>query len=1806
MEAQVLIISEAGEKTNESRATGGRRGGIAKGTKANRPRSNQSLVHDPGGNSKEPSNHVANYDDGSSLHLPTTVDLANSFLQIEPDQEKAQLQADLAKSQYIQQPQVSEDSDEALETGTGIGFSLPGFLADFLKGVGERLHVQVRGIQLDIDLNIEVPSQNTAPASSPAITEPVTLRLSVEHVQIDGVTGTEAKLASPEPKKCQGPTNQHRAAEATLRRHITLDNVQGTIISDASLFASLSHLSGPPSPIVTHSSTFSDNRRKSEPDAFISKQPLSSSGMGLQDSHSTILHSTTGQPENTINLETSVATNDGERFADAWVHDDIGYAASDSGNLMHGSDLKETQSPIFPDKEAPDREGIEECMDEGISEEPDTSPQTSLHTYPERYGRGVHFTPDKRDSSVLKSRQHGSDFKNREILQHVETDVFRSASSSVSSLDELPTADRSLDAKSLDNLEQSRYNITSSRERSAQVDVCSSSASESPSPPTEDLTQSKIFDHEEAESLYMSAFSHTLSLKHDEQTLPEIPASFSSDNEEVSTGQHTSDGGSQSTVYGDPIAPNESTSRSGLMLNSSDDCKEPLQYDPSQRPSTVQVPLPFENNDPVNTQQKENLSQRPVSSSPPSGSLPRMMKQILLIDSIILDLPQKGNILEPLHSGKDNLNSIVRSEPEVLEVPGAFSTYNSIASASSTNFGDDHSQQIRQLPVSQTAESDTRALSPTSVQVGKVCIVSDLGLTRLMIMIGQQIPKTYPKDSTVSQTQEASKLSSSRVVARLDTLTWNFVDVLHCSADTSSQKENEPTADTLQAMESEILLTTTVNVLDISHNMTQSQTHTALSVGSFKLGYTSDDIITFDSSLKMRESIRDVLPPNGRDMEIVIVQSPESSEIKVTALPVHVTLDLARLDETFSWFGGLSGVLGVGSSMMSTVTIIETKNKGSRSATRRGVRFAPPGGAEPTDYPEKLAHHRITTRVGGSRFDLQGKQSCLRFESTAMKLVSRAEGVGLTIGKFKFHGPYLREATGDPAIQIQSRNIRIEYLSNPKEIDLARLLALLSPSRDKDECDDDVMLDPLLRQRRQGGVVRITVEAVEGSISNLNELDQFSVLAEELTKLSTVTKYLPEDDRPGILILALVRDLHLDVHVNSNFQIAKISSQNIEVAHVSLPSLTLLGIKSLHVQRQPGEELVGEATVLGMEEPEERYPMIRLRMIGDELEPTIKMKLWNIRLEYHISTILAIFGPLNDSLDEGMTSSDVTTTDQNPLPKLTSQTSSSSGKSTTELRTLRYDVSIRDTILGLNPRNSSSRGLLIFTNANITGNVPGSDEADISGVLEVKKASVMVIDNINNIITTNDVLKINEQGNACSQLQILAAIGYVSVSEISAARITLSMTSPGKEGVRSTDIEIRDELFVLESCADSTQTLLGILNGLQPPTLPDRKLKYRTEVNKNELISVQDMLASLSGEGFAVPIASNDGGNQSPLGGDDGDMVDDEVPQNFEYVSSFYNPNSPSAAEALAQSILEEDLSSLAMPLMTRKIGDKRLLESFQEQYETDPDSEALDFREDHFGNSSTVGGTAHRWDSERNTYDLTNDFKVRGSPLRVRIRDVHIIWNLFDGYDWQHTRDAISQAVTDVETKAAERLTRKSLDQEEEEDSVIGDFLFNSIYIGIPANRDPRELAQQVNRQVNRNVDDLASETGSYATSTTAPGSPSRQAGLPRIKRKKLRLARSRHHKMAFELKGISVDMIEFPSGSGEIQSSIDVRVQHLEIFDHVPTSTWKKFATYMHDAGEREIGTSMIHIEVLNIKPVPELAASEISLKVGNPNPR
>jgi autophagy-related protein 2 len=267
------------------------------------------------------------------------------------------------------------------------------------------------------------------------------------------------------------------------------------------------------------------------------------------------------------------------------------------------------------------------------------------------------------------------------------------------------------------------------------------------------------------------------------------------------------------------------------------------------------------------------------------------------------------------------------------------------------------------------------------------------------------------------------------------------------------------------------------------------------------------------------------------------------------------------------------------------------------------------------------------------------------------------------------------------------------------------------------------------------------------------------------------------------------------------------------------------------------------------------------------------------------------------------------------------------------------------------------------------------------------------------------------------------------------------------------------------------------------------------------------------------------------------------------------------------------------------------------------------------------------------------NTFLSSDSVVKLKLRNTRVVWNLHDGYDWPRTRDTIALAVQKVEQKAADvqaaKARRKTpqptrtvtlpevlygedpyaFDEDEDDqfddDSEIGDILFNSIYIGVRRGQDPRSLARNINRDL-----DAQSETISQVSTT--PSSPIRSSRgaspsytsanpLDRTRRpaKSLRLRRSRAQKVQINLRALGVDFELFPEplkAGQSVLSTLRLKVGDLEILDNVPTSSWNKFVTYWHggDKRRRETASAMVDLNVLTVKPVQTLSASELVIKV------
>jgi autophagy-related protein 2 len=1716
--------------------------------------------------------------------LPKPEDLAKSFLRTEAPEEQAELQAAISSQSQL----IDESSVLETEEGLGGGYSLPGFLAGFLQGISDRLEIHIRDVEVDVDMDL----QSETNASNIESLEPdlITLRLRVEGLYLGPDTlhvPQDASNLSTIQRSPRGQPSKFSAQPQDLeqkengRRQISITNISCWLISDPSIFAGLAKSSGRSSPSVT----YSDRKRLGHRNQSRSGKPYSAySDRGTPSPRSHRGHSSGASNQSVAygdgvgTMSGSILSSDEDRFADAGEDESLGGSNIYQADQSHDSN---TAEDLYDDSTYLD--------------------QVSASQLQEHQMETFESTLDSIEDRPTTHRRQ-QDFENEGIEDELE-------SPGRSTLREALFKSRTLGTRSPEESQDYKHKQSSetflsaiSQPAETSQDVLKRPVEESDDflrgfeDQDDDLSKSKIFSPDEVKSLYMSAFS---SAPEAHQNMPMMPGAWNEEKSKMNAEPRT-----------EPRTPSPKP-----IVDSHREVHSPDRQIDRSRSDSLRIDR-SQNSTPTNASPNviEKNSLNDQLSSPRQGSelsstseqYQKVAKNVLYVDKVDIHMP--GRIASQSPS-LDPANQVPSTS--TTRIPGSFSTDSTTERGS---YRDPQSSIFGNLEESMSGSSsqdnklqENSYPSQPEVNLGTLRIQFDVTIARLVYQVCEKLATTFisteAKDKETTMSKETKSTTSITLTAeRISVKLLERLGAAHLSSSQMSDMSALIGKSSVKPPLDDVLLRLTLKGLRLNTHAEGPKAETLVQLEKFVFGYARENIISFDASRKMRASTRDVLSPYDRDITINITRSNDSNRIFLSTLPIHISIDLLRLDETLGWFGGVSSVIGMGNSIVSNATIRGTSSSSpTKTKTSKGVRFE--GAKEKSVKPQSSGPQiKFDARIGAISVDLISRDCTITAITSALKVVNRGETIGAQIDKIRLSGPLPHHRESDPCLLATVSNVRIEYLATPKESDLSRLLSLLTPSNNKYDQDDDIILDTLLRQRRQGAVLRLSVSSVRGHLATQDGLECLPALVDEIGKLSSVTKYLPDDDRPGLLSLVHVGEVNLRLVLGGVIGDLLVTLKGLEIAHVSIPALAATSVQGIHVQSGEDEDdLVGEAVPMETSETQENTPMFMARMIGDEMEPVIKVKLWNIRLEYRVSLIMNLFGISEEMTTEEAIGNIAGSVATLRLPHESIENLAKPAnlgprheKAEDYIKPLKLEIILRDTVAGLNPLGMSSKALVVFTETRIALALPKDQSFQVS--IEINNASLLVIDDLSNMLSIEDVRSGSNRHSLHSpspQISDLCASGFVSVSNMRSAQALISICNDDITGDKYVDIELKDELLVLETCADSTQTLVNIIEGLQPPRPPSTDVKYRTEI-----VPVEDMLASLSGNAFTSN-PEDDYVDEFPLGLDDDDIVDDDVPENMEFVSSFYQPGPDSTSEDVADSMPSEDLGNRALAPTAQDLKDKVLLENFEEQYRSER-GEPLDFRDDHFGTGSVIDGKAHRWDSVQNAYGQTNDYKLPGSPLKVRVRDVHIIWNLFDGYDWQKTRDKISKTVKDLEFKALERRSRGNprvaLEDQQEEEAVIGDFLFNSIYIGIPANRDPRELANMINRE----VDDLASDAESYTASVTT-NTTARQGHGPRTRNKKLSLSRSKHHKLTFELRGVSADLVVFPPGSGETQSSIDLRVRDFEIFDHVPTSTWKKFATYMHDAGEREIGTSMIHLELLTVKPIPDLAASEIVLKVG-----
>ncbi|KAM0333333.1 hypothetical protein ACHAQA_001994 [Verticillium albo-atrum] len=1297
----------------------------------------------------------------------------------------------------------------------------------------------------------------------------------------------------------------------------------------------------------------------------------------------------------------------------------------------------------------------------------------------------------------------------------------------------------------------------------------------------DDLARSQLFTHEEAESMYMSAFSQAESKQLPSQQLPShVPGAWGSSPESSPSSKTSVDPRNQISPIMDAAQPDGPS-------DTTESTEPPVEELPA--PAHQSINTETESEDAIDDSAPDPSAFFSEPTVPSQEDIPtprgptRLVKEIVSLGRISIYVPSMHKHIQvhPVpHAAFEASPKLARSIAP--QVPGAFSIY-------STSAG----MEASEAPQTFAPPKPTEAHSDDSLEINlsPLDVRFDASLAFLLATVVGKLLDAIQGGRVVEKADEPQKQQEKdsqnpTVKVGFEKISLLFLNQLGGVADTAERMLGSQELH----LQPEILLQSVFEKLSISMTSSGSKTETSVDLEKFRLGYATDDIISFDQSLQMRTSVMDKFPSPGADVSLKVIQTPGSTRTEITTLPLLVQLDLRRLDETFSWFGGLSSFLNMSSSMSSSAS--PSSRSPVQSQTKpRGVRFDTP--INPDDK-SAASLNKVDMRVGGFNLELRGKECSVGLETSAIKMVSRESGIGFAISKARLAGPYLKNARGDPPIIVVLGNLRFDYQNSPTAQDLERLLELIIPSKAKfDQGDNEIMVDTLLRQRRKGAVLRITLEQFEAKVGQLPLLKCLPGLGEELSRLAMVAKYLPEDDRPGLLTLGKIADARASLDLGGKIGLVTASLKEFEAAQITIPSLVAFGVGSISVRRNNSEDLVSSPDTAQL-----TSPVLMVRMVGDEIEPVIKVQMRAVTIDYRVPTIMDVLGLGADTTPQDFEASlaaSVANLGDQAHHALTSKNKPSPARrpgdaSKTTSKPMKVDVLCKDCLVGLNPLKQASKLFIALTDAHLEVILP--KDVNTQATFHLNKASLLLTDDVAKAALVDEQNTGRQRpGDAASQqINDLVAKGFVNICFISAAKVLIKVTANPADGERQLDVEMRDDLLVLETCADSTQTLISLANALTPPTPPSKENKYRTKV-----VPVQNLLASIAPEAFGRAEGAYDFDEDFPmaqgLGSDD------------EYDVTIGSGSLPEDShlyqeEHVAEEIFDAGGSaiSIASAAPTNKMTESNFNISTSDVSDGSGD---LDIDENYFSQRQDLDSKARIWNSKQNSYDRAPADLVRRSPLRVSVRDVHVIWHLFDGYDWTRTRDEITKTVEEVQNKALERRKRAPAAFEEEEDddtAVIGDYLFNSIYIGIPAQCDPRDLAQMVNADLNDNA--TFTETESVATTAfTAMGT--RTGGAPRPK-KKLRLNRSKHHKISFELQGVNLDLIAFPPDSGETQSSIDVRIQTLEVYDMVPTSTWKKFATYDQDAGEREMNTSMVRLELLNVKPHLDLAASEMVLRV------
>nr|OQO30071.1 hypothetical protein B0A51_02756 [Rachicladosporium sp. CCFEE 5018] len=1594
----------------------------------------------------------------SAGRLPTTVDVARSFLHDEPLEERRKLEASVAASSRGVEESFASESSGSSDAGTGAVPGLPAFLAGWLQGVIDRFELVVSNVR--VTLHVDAVRNTDA--------TPTSLMVRIGQISMGSVN-------------IQDSQREVRVLDGSLE-----------LMTDNYMRQSQDHVASPiggstntqmmerfPSPDVVSTSTLAESQSTMYQSEYFA--PTQPPAQAMQASWAT---SDTTVPSPSLQYEESNIADREHNELDIRAGDDnISWTsrrsrqAESAGDIWAESEDRSPSASLF--------------MSAQRSESPSTPLATSTYQEERRrrpvspYDRSYRSPgswPLLEDPSL---RQRPRPSPGSWPAPDQSHQSFHYALGAQDTDTEAPAGSQQFAEASLPEgptpliVPEQQYEHDNS---DAVV--------------PQDLMESRVFSHDEAESIYMSVLSDEPVDRH-EHVMPGAwtSSSVSNDNSRALPAQaHVA------SPVGEPGPP---TSQKLSPIANED-------AHLSQSIGSTQVATPRPGSVAA-THSPED------ADSPPD----RNTLQLIRVDSVTICFPSRptpstSHMAPPQSSATPKYN---RTSPAGM--PGTFSIYSDRSASHLRRMSSTYSDAEGPLTFTNVAPTTASDLPVIAVCVGTIDAQVDPLCAEILYKVGSIVqlhvlPLAGGSDNVVAEDTSIPSTERSRLQVSLESMRVDLHETLKL------QMDDEPD---LQGA----LLSARLDGLKIDTGGDRHEVNLGklqLFIGGTPLLGFSDSAMTPAASVIIRDDLR-VAVATGKST----AQGRSIVEADVQLRVLELRIDLAAIDAAFTPFGGLSGVLELGSTILSDQSPLASPSS-SMKAPR--VHFQ-----DDTSAPNVSTEIKANIRLAGLNLSLQGVGSSFSASASTTKILYREKLMSVRFTQVRLLGPKQSPDASAP-FEVALDDVRLDYLFSPPDSELERLISLVTPTKDKYDNDDDILLDTVMRQRRKAACLKITLNDTKVKVVDWDFIMSLESLAAEISRFSIVTKYLPEDDRPA--------------------------------------------------------------------------------------EPMVKVKLFNTCLEYSVATLLD-FADVEEpesaerSVVEMVSSVAHIGTDDHAGDQSPTKSEASDKK-------MKIVLLLHHSAIGLSPTIATSKGIVVLTNGILSTTVPPSKTA--SGTIRLREAGLFIIDAVRGDDQTAVSSRRNPAQNTKVSRSVLAHVsrqGFVSIGSLSSASVNVRVSNKPAIGHTTVEVDVRNEFILLETCADSTQTLFALLGGLTPPAKPNNEIKYLTQPT-----TLADMISSFSGEAVPAPQKSASilfdveksgiSGTSSLHTSLSASEPDDLLVQS-EMTSSLYGPVSGvlDVADAdgdkadedsteIAESLLEDDPFEMAEAPENGAMGDAALLRSLRRQWQPVASEQTAelgnyeieDLGFDALGREHRALGSRHRFNAptSRKVYNA-NKTLLEHLPFRLKLQDVNFEWHLHDGYDWQETRNGISAAVEKLEQRAEERIARRrqQRDDLEDDNSVIGDCMFNSVYIAIPSNVHDMP---DIRRGINRNIDDLVSESESVPASAMSRPTTYSAGGRPvrQRQRKTLKLERSRHHKISFELKGLSADVLVFPPDCGEVQSSIDVRLKNFEIYDLVPTSTWKKFLTRMPSDGPRELSTPMVHINLLNVLTKPSLSMTEIVMHV------